>query len=63
MNLIRTVNGTIRLMSDNELDSIDIDVCVMNAYGFLNSIQKEDLYYEYKTPITDNQVNQIKGMI
>jgi len=62
MYLVRTINGTIRLMSDDEMNMSDIDKCICDTYRYLNKSQRDDLYEGYKTCITDAQVKQIEGM-
>lgn len=62
MYLIKTIKGTIRLMSDNEMYMEDIDLSIMRVFKFLNGSQKNDLYDSWKTKITNKQVDKIKGL-
>lgn len=63
MYLIKTIAGTIRLMSDDEIDMDDLNIPISHAYKFLKSKQKDDMLYGYKTKLTSSQLEKIMGLI
>lgn len=62
MFLITTTKGTVRLMSDDEIDMEDFDLGIYDVYRFMTKQQQEELYDWARTKITDKQENKIREL-
>ena len=63
MYLIRTMTGTARLMTNNEIDMEDPNIGIFKTYPFLTKDQMDDLYYGYKTKLLSSQIEDIQGLV
>ena len=63
MYLIRTMTGTARLMTNDQIDMEDLNIGIFKTYPFLTKDQMDDLYYGYKTKLISSQIEDIQGLV